>query len=76
MLQGIIEVFLNHEGLITIPNAGAVRTAGNSLQIDLNPEMERFAIYMLVIWDIFAFSFLSTYLECYISHINENQELS
>lgn len=36
MLQKIIEVFLNCEDSITIPKVGAVRTAGDSLQIDLN----------------------------------------
>ena len=49
MLQKTIEVFLNHEDLITIPKVGAVRTAGNSLRIDLNFGMGRFAIYVFAI---------------------------
>lgn len=76
LLQKIIEVFLNHEDLITIPKVGAVRTAGNSLQIDLNLGMGRFAIYVLAIEDKAAFSFLSICWECNVSRINENQELS
>lgn len=49
LLQKIIEVFLIHEDLITIAKVRAVRTAGNTLQIDLNLGMGRFAIYVLAI---------------------------